>query len=40
MQLEELEEIVTDNYSLFLSSLLLRFGTANGMTTNDAAEYV
>lgn len=40
MQLEELEEIVTDNYPLFLSSLLLRIGTANGMSTNEASEQV
>ena len=32
MELEELEEIIQENYALFFGSLLLRVGTANGKT--------
>jgi hypothetical protein len=38
MQLEELEDIVEEQYPLFVSSILLRIGTANG-TTGDATKY-
>jgi len=40
LQLDELEELVQENYPMVLSSLLLRVGTANGMSTPQAAEQI
>jgi hypothetical protein len=38
MQLEEMEDIVSEHYHLFWASLMMRFGTSNGMSDNIAAE--
>ena len=37
LQLEELEDLVNEHYHLFLSTLLLRVGTSNGMNDNTAS---
>lgn len=40
LQLEELEDVVTENYPLFFGSLVLRIGTAYGMQDKAASEYI
>jgi len=37
MQVDELEDIAKENFALFLPSLLLRVGTANGMSDSNMA---
>ena len=38
LQLEELEELIDEHYHIFVSTLLLRIGTTNGMVDNTASE--
>jgi len=38
LMLEELEDLVNENFHIFFASLVMRFGTANGMSTTQPAE--
>lgn len=40
LQLEELEDVLSENYPLFLGSLLLRIGTAYGMTEKTPSDQI
>lgn len=38
LQLDELEDLCNEHFYLFFASLVMRFGTTNGLADNTAAE--